>query len=312
MAILLLETLHPDAESRLKTAGEVIVAETPETALQAAARGDIQAILTRGKGKVTQQLIDACGETLMAVSRCGAGLDTIDVPAAQRSKLSIVYAPGKNADTTAEHTLMLMLSCARRLPHLNAEVKAGRWAVRNRYEGIELRGKTLGIVGLGAIGKRVGELANAFGMKVTYWSRNSGDWRFQRKELDDLLAESDVVSVHVALTADTKSLIDADRISIMKPGALLINTSRGAVLDQKAVAQSLASGHLGGFAADVLDGQPPADDDLLLQQDRAVLTPHAAGLTDKTYREVCLYCANNVLAVLDGSGADPHSLFQVS
>jgi phosphoglycerate dehydrogenase-like enzyme len=310
MPILLLESLHADAEALLAQHDTVVLAETPAQAMAAAEAGGVTGIVTRGRGRITNELMKACGDSLKAVCRAGAGLDTVDVPSATAMKLAVIYAPGKNAATTAEHTMMLMLASARKLALLSAHVKAGDWAVRATYEGIELNGKTLGIIGMGSIGSRVAALAQAFGMQVMYWSRSSRDVRFAFRELDVLLREADMVSLHIALNEQTKGMLGIRELSLMKPGALLINTARGALVDASALDAMLLEGRLGGYAADVMAQQPPDPNDPLLKHERVTLTPHVAGLTDRTYREVCVYCAQNVLAVIKGELPDAASMFQ--
>ncbi|MCS6847749.1 MAG: NAD(P)-dependent oxidoreductase [Anaerolineae bacterium] len=309
MSILLLETLHPDAEALLAQHHRVVLATDEAHALEIAQRDEVAAILTRGKGRITRALMQACGTSLKAVSRAGAGLDTVDLGAAKEMGIAVIFAPGLNAQTTAEHAVMLMMMAARKAAFLDAQVKAGNWAVRNRYEGIELNGKTLGVIGLGGIGVRVAQIGQALGMRVIYWSRRTRDARFAYRALDDLLREADVISLHVALNDETQGLIGARELALMKPGAILVNTARGALIDQRVLTQALCEGRLGAFAADVLAQQPPAPDDPLLRCERVTLTPHVAGLTDRTYREVCLFCARNVLAVLQGAPPDPRSLY---
>ncbi|MCS7055877.1 MAG: hypothetical protein NZM18_06865 [Thermoflexales bacterium] len=309
MSILLLETLHPEAEALLAQHDRVTLAADESHALDVARREAVAAIFTRGKGRITRALMQASGASLKAVSRAGAGLDTVDLDAAKELGVAVIFAPGLNAQTTAEHTVMLMMMAARKAAFLDAQVKAGRWSVRNGYEGIELNGKTLGVVGLGGIGTRVAQIGQALGMQVIYWSRRARDARFAYRALDQLLREADVISLHLALNDETRGLIGARELALMKPGAILVNTARGALIDQRALTQALSEGRIGAFAADVLAQQPPAPDDPLLRCERVTLTPHVAGLTDRTYREVCLFCARNVLAVLRGEPPDPRSLY---
>lgn len=309
MAILLLETLHPEAEALLARRDRVMLAAAEPQALEIARQSEVAAILTRGKGRITRALMQACGASLKAVSRAGAGLDTVDLDAARELGIAVIFAPGLNAQTTAEHAIMLMLMAARKAAYLDAQVKADNWHVRNDYAGIELNGKTLGVVGLGNIGARVAWIGQALGMQVIYWSRQKRDARFAYRALDNLLREADVISLHIALSEETRGLIGARELALMKPGAILVNTARGALIDQRALAQALCEGRLGAFAADVLTQQPPASDDPLLRCERVTLTPHVAGLTDRTYREVCLFCAQNVLAVLQGQPPDARSLY---
>lgn len=308
MTILLLETLHHEALALLAAFADVMLATTPEALDAAVAAGTIRAILTRGKGRVSAALLDRCPD-VQVVARCGVGLDNIDTAAVAARNVPLIYAPGSTTQAAAEHTLMLMLALARRLRPLARAVHAGNWAVRDGYQSQELAERTLGVIGLGAIGQRVAELGAALGMHVIYWSRSGRDPRFELRPLDRLLAEADVVSVHVALADDTQHLIGTPELALLKPGALLINTARGAVIDQAALLQALAENRLGGFAADVLEREPPAADDPLLHDDRVLLTPHTAALTDRTYREICVRTAANVLAVLRGEQPEAAAVF---
>jgi phosphoglycerate dehydrogenase-like enzyme len=310
MAILLLETIHADAHALLAAHGAVLLAETAEAALAVAHGGGVEGILTRGKGRITRELMQVCGSSLKAVCRCGAGVDTVDVMSAHELGLKVIYAPGINAATTAEHTLMLMMALMRKAYVLMREVKAGNWAVRNGYEGVELRGKTLGIVGMGNIGRQVAQRAQVFGMQTIFLGRTTITTNTTK---ETMLRESDVISLHLPLTEETRGWLGAHEFAQMKRGAYLINTSRGAVIDKAALKQALQDGTLAGFAGDVFDPQPPAGDDMdFVNNDRVILTPHVAGLTDKTYREVCLYCAENVLAVVRGGAAEEKAVFRAS
>jgi D-3-phosphoglycerate dehydrogenase len=296
MSILLLETLHADAETLLRSHAEVFnVGEAADAPFEPA---DVEAILTRGRGRVTRTLMERC-QKLRVVARCGVGLDNVDTAAAQALGKTVIYAPGTTTTAVAEHTLMLMLAAARRLRPVAEAVHQGNWAIRNGYEGIELAGKTLGIIGFGQIGRRVAELGRSLGMQVVVWSR-SGSGPYPALALDELLRTADVVSLHVALTPETRHLIGAEALQTMRPGALLINTARGAIIDEQALQDALREGRLGGFAADVLEEEPPAPDNTLLDHPHAIITPHIAALTETTYRRICVETAANVLAVLRG------------
>jgi len=297
--IALLEPLHPAAHALLETAGEVRLAAVPDEreAVRLAAGAD--AVLTRGRGPITAAAL-AAGARLRIVARCGVGLDNVDVAAASARGIPVVYAPGMTTATVAEHTLLLLLAAARRLPALDAVAKAGHWSARQDYQGRELGGKTLGVVGLGAIGRRVASLAVAFGMRVVAWSPHSRDDRYEFLELDDLLTRVDMVSLHLALVEGTRGLIDRRRLALMPPGAILVNTARGALVDEKAIAAALRTGRLGAYATDVLAREPPAPDTPLLSAPNAIVTPHSAGLTDRAYEAMCTGAAANVLRVLRG------------
>jgi phosphoglycerate dehydrogenase-like enzyme len=305
MSIMLLERLHEDAEALLSAYEQTIVAAEDGTGQYD--RGRVRAILTRGRGQVTDALMASC-PNLRVVARCGAGLDNIDLGAARSRGVEVVYAPGLTTTAVTEHTLLLMLAAARRLRPLANAVHQGNWAVRDGYTGMELAGRTLGVLGMGRIGRRVAELAQAIGMQVVGWSR-SGRGPGLMQALNEVLRSADVISLHVALTPETRGLIGRRELALMRPGAILINTARGALIDQAALRDALAAGRLAGFAADVLDGEPPDPHDALLADDRVLITPHSAALTDRTYREICVRTAANVLAVLRGQAPEPESLF---
>src|SRR5262249_39371068 len=171
-------------------------------------------------------------------------------------------------------------------------------------------GKTLGIVGLGRIGRRTAELAEALGLRVVTWSPRSRDERFPSVPLPELLATADAISLHLALTPETRGLIDREALAGVKPGALLINAARGALIDETALAEALVSGHLGGAGLDVLTQEPPPPDCPLLRLENVLITPHTAGLTDTAYRRMCVETVNQVLRILAGQEPDPDHLFR--
>lgn len=346
--ILLLESLHPEAEAALAAEGTLVRATDPN--LPPDELGEVRAIVTRGRGRIPADLIARC-PVLRVVGRAGAGLDNVDTAAAAARGIAVVFAPGANASTVAEHTLALMLDLARGITRTARAVAAGRWEERAHYRGDELAGRTLGVVGFGNIGQRVAALAGAFGMNVFVAQHTAaaleGDLPADpggprpapapapepepvlakapcrgvpereaperqapvRQALRELLGFVDVVTLHVPLTPATRGLIGRHEVASMKRGALLVNTARGALVDTVAVRDALASGHLGGFAADVLDVQPPDEADPLLARDDVVLTPHVASLTAATYRALCLSTARNVVRVLRGEAPEPRSLF---
>jgi D-3-phosphoglycerate dehydrogenase len=309
MTILLLETIHPEAQTLLESYDRVRLAPSADAVREAVEQEQVVAIVTRGRGRVPAGLIAAC-PALRAVARCGVGLDNIDSAAAAARGVAVIYAPGSTTSAVAEHTLMLMLAAARRLLASAMAVRADGWEFRNGYQGFDLAGRTLGIVGMGAIGERVAQLAEGLGMEVIYWSRRRRSPGDSYVELPELLATADVISLHVELTPETKHLIGERELALLKPGAILINTARGAVVDQQAVAAALHEGRLAAFAADVLEREPPAPDDALLDDDRVIITPHIAALTDVTYRTMCVRTAANLLAVLRGEQPEAASLYR--
>jgi phosphoglycerate dehydrogenase-like enzyme len=309
MTILLLETIHAEAQALLESYDRVRLASTADAVREAVEQEQVVAIVTRGRGEITAGLMAAC-PVLRAVARCGVGLDNIDSAAAAARGVAVIYAPGSTTHAVAEHTLMLMLAAARRLVAAAVAVRARGWEFRNGYQGYDLAGRTLGVVGMGAIGQRVAWMAEGLGMRVIYWSRRRRSPEHTYVELPELLASADVISLHVELTPETTHLISERELALVRPGAILINTSRGAVVDQGAVATALRAGRLGSFAADVLEREPPAPDEALLDDERVILTPHIAALTDVTYRAMCLRTAVNLLAVLRGEQPEAASLYR--
>lgn len=297
MTIVLLETIHPDAETLLSAHDQVILAESPADLGTRIPYSDIVAILTRGRGQIRRPLLEAC-PNLRVVARCGVGLDNIDVAVAQARGIAVERAPGSTTIAVAEHTLLLILALARRLDALTGAVRVGNWAVRNGYEGHDLYGKTLGIIGLGAIGERVATLATAFGMEVCYWNRTPKALPYQQVDLPILLQQADVVSIHCALAPETHHLLSEHELALLKPTALLINTARGAIIDPVALRAAIAVNRFAGFGADVLDQEPPDSTDPLLTHERVLITPHTSALTAETYRAMCIQTAQNVLTVL--------------
>jgi D-3-phosphoglycerate dehydrogenase len=209
---------------------------------------------------------------------------------------------------------MLMLALTRQLYSQVAAVKSDDWAIRTRVNADECAGKTLGIVGLGAIGCRVAELSAALGMEViahnrTNRNRAEGELSVRRLPFAELLAESDIVSLHVALNPETRGLVGRAELAAMKPGAFLVNAARGALVDVEALLEVLDSGRLAGYAADGVDPEPPDVGDRLIHHPRTIITPHSAALTASTYRRMCLRTVRNVLGYLTGSHYEAESVF---
>lgn len=241
---------------------------------------------------------------LRAVVRAGAGYDSVDVDAATRAGVSVSNLPGINANAVAEYTLALLLAQARRLVPVAAGVAAGGWP---RGGGVELRGRTLGLIGYGAVARAVVPLAQAFGMTVLCSSgvpagQREGSVRFV--QLDELLAASDFVSVHTALTPTTRSLLDAAALARMKPTAHLVNTARGAIVDEVALADAVRTGRLAGAALDVATTEPLPPDSPLRGVEGITVLSHLAGQTAEARRAAGLAGARELLGALDGR---PHS-----
>lgn len=301
--VLLLETIADEALALLEENANVFEGYTEGGLSEVLGRVEVHAVITRGKGQIDKRLMDACPD-LEVVARCGVGLDNVDVAEATARKIRVVNAPGSNAATIAEHTLALMLMLMRNLYQSVERVKQHDWNWRNQYAGDELNGKTLGILGMGNIGKRVAKLGEAFGMKVLYWSRTT-----QNLPMEELLKQSDVISLHLPLTQETNEIIGEAQLALMKPTAFLINTARGALINHAALLDALNTNTIAGFAADVLPDEPPVENLSIVQHPHALITPHTASLTAATYQRMCLLIVKNVLAILGGGAAELNSVY---
>ncbi|HAH38746.1 MAG TPA: phosphoglycerate dehydrogenase [Algoriphagus sp.] len=308
--ILLLETVAEEAMKILLDTKEfeTVLALDEKSLQEAIGNGNVSAIITRGKGQVRAELMDQLPQ-LQIIARCGVGLDNIDVEEATRRKIKVVNAPNSNANTIAEHTIALMLNLQRKLYSAFTMVKEGRWNDRGTYAGDELNGKTLGILGMGNIGKKVARIADALGMQVCYWSAEKEDVPYPMLSFEEVLKNSDVLSLHLPLTPQTSNLINAEAIGKMKEGALLINTARGPIIDQKALNDALESGKLGGFAADVLTEEPPSQNEPLISLPNTLITAHVGSLTKSTYTQMCVMTVNNTLSILKGMEPTKNCIF---
>jgi phosphoglycerate dehydrogenase-like enzyme len=306
--IVLLESVHPDALALLERADDVRVMANPIELDADLALDEVRAVLTRGRGRITAEMCHRL-PNLQVVGRCGAGLDNIDTVAARTSGVAVVHAPGRTTHAVSEHALLLMLAIARRVTVVNSAVKRGAWDIREGYEGFELRGKRLAVIGLGAIGRRVAEVGTTLGMNVAYWSRTSRHPDLPLLEFDALVSTADVIQICVALTPDTHGLISTEQFMRMKHGVLIVNTARAQVVDHAALLAAITSGIVGGYGTDVWDPEPPASDDPLLADERIVITPHVAGLTDVTYRAICVEPAAAAVAILTGERPDPTCVY---
>ncbi len=265
-----------------------------------------QGVLLR-PGYVTATLLDRLPD-LRVVAVHGAGVDQVDVEACGARGVLVTNAPGANADAVAELTIGLMLSLARRIPESAGRVRAERVWGAARHTGGELKGKTLGLIGLGQIGVRVGRIAQAFGMKVC-----AHDPALTRTEIRDrgaramtfdaLLAAAHFVSLHAPLTPETHHLIGRRAIANMKRGAFLVNAARGPLVDETALARALAGGRLGGAALDVLEGEPPDPASPIFEAPNIILTPHMAGSTTECLDTIARTAAADIARVLHGKRA---------
>lgn len=303
--ILIADPIAPEGLELLRSKAEAEVKRGLQPTELVEVIGDYDALIVRSETKVTSEVIQA-GKRLQVIARAGIGVDNIDLEAATSAGIAVVNAPTGNTVAAAEHTLALMLALARNVPEAHRSMKEGRWD-RSAFMGIEVRNKTLGIVGLGRVGSEVARRAQSFGMRLlAYDPFVAPDYArvlgVELLPLKKLLAQSDFVTLHTPLTDSTSHLIGAQELSLIKPGARLINVARGELVDESALLQALEDGKLAGVALDVFAQEPPGDTPLL-NHPKVVATPHLGASTEEAQREVAVETAEQVLMVLRGEPA---------
>ena len=274
------------AEARLRAIGDTTIftergANEEDELIRRIAGADVVVSL-RAYSRFTERVIDA-SPSLRLISIWGTGTDNVDLEACRARNVFVTNTPGVNANSVAEQTLALMLAVARQIPAMDRGTREGKWP---RAMLIQLEGKTLGVVGLGAIGSRVATLASAFGMSVLATAWRGDDGRAAAVgatsvDLETLLRESDFVSLHLRLNDETRGLLSRERLAMMKSSAFLVNTARGALVDRDALLDALENGHIAGAGLDVFHEEPVRADDRLLTLSNVVLTPHNAGTTEE-------------------------------
>lgn len=249
---------------------------------------------------ITGDILRACPD-LKVISRYGVGYDRVDRAAAAEAGIIVTNTPGVNAEAVGELAVAMMLSVARRVPYLDGQTRNGAWV---RSTGVELRGKTVGILGLGAIGKVVARCCAGLGMTVTAYDpyineAYCAEHGIESKSLDAVLADSDVISLHLPLTEETNHMIDAAAIAKMRDGAIVINTSRGGIVDEAAAAEALRSGKLGGLGLDAFEQEPPTGSPLF-DLPNVVVTPHTGAHTREATENMARMAVDNLIAELSG------------
>ncbi len=303
--VLVSDPIGPEGVSLLETGADVDVKTGMKPAELIDTVGGYDALVVRSETKVNREVIEA-GKNLQVIARAGIGVDNIDLDAATGAGIAVVNAPTGNTVAAAEHTLALMLALARNVPGAHQSLKSGEWK-RSSFMGIEVRDKTLGICGLGRVGTEVARRAQAFGMRLVGYdpfvapdyARRIG---VELLSLEDLLADSDFVTLHTPLTEGTRGMLGMRQVENIKPGARIINVARGELVDEAALLAGLESGRLGGVALDVFAKEPP-DPSPLLDHPKVIVTPHLGASTREAQREVAIEAAEQVLAVLKGEPA---------
>ena len=302
--VLLYEDMHPAGKEVLAAQADLVMATSLDEASLIEQVQDVDAIVIRANGAVTARLMDAAPK-LKVIGRHGVGVEAIDLQAAKARGIVVCNTPDANLESVAEQAVGFMLAVSKQIVRADKATRQGRWNVRYEYIGQELFGRTLGLVGMGRIGSRVAEICHlAFRMPVLYndviaYPALEEKLNAKKVSLEEVLKEADYVSLHVPLLPSTKGLIGKDQLAMMKQGAILINTARGAVVDEAALVEAIESGHLGGAGLDVFAVEPTPSDNPLFNLEKVVLSPHMAAHTDDALKAMSMV-AQDIIRVLEG------------
>ncbi len=300
--VFVCDAIAPEGLDLLSSRAEVVDATSWDRERLLGMIGEAEGVIIRSATTLDAEIIEAASK-LRVIARAGVGVDNIDLDAATRRGVTVVNTPTGNTIAAAEHTMAMMLAAVRHIPAADSALKSGRWAKRESI-GRQLYRKTLGIIGIGKIGQEVARRARAFEMTIVAHDPFVPEGRIRELgaeplALDELLERSDVVSLHAALNEDSRHMLAAPQFEAMKPGALLVNCARGALVDEDALLDALTSGHLGGAALDVFEGEPEPNPDLV-RLDSVVATPHVAASTHEAQALVAREAVEQVLDVLAG------------
>jgi len=300
--VLVCDPLHEEGIRKIKEKGfEVDVKPIISKEELERIVSDYDVLIVRSRTNITGEIIKRA-KHLKIIGRAGAGLDNIDVKSAEEANITVLNTAESAATSVAELTIGLILSLVRRIPEADRSMKEAKW-IKKDLEGRQLRGKTLGLIGFGNIGIKVAQIASGFGMVILIAKRTPPDRRLLESigarwvSLPVLLSESDIVSLHVPLTEQTRNMIGARELDLMKDGAFLVNTSRGAIIDEDALLEALQSGKLGGVALDVYESEPPTDLGLI-RLPNVVCTPHIGAQTEEAQRDAAVGIAEKIINLL--------------
>lgn len=302
--VLVIQPLHPDALSALEAREDItysiLTDFSEENLLRHAPEADV---ITIRDAKLPVSVIDSASR-LKAISRHGVGYDNIPIEYCTSKGIPVTVVGAVTADAVAEHAIFLMFASARCVISLDTAVRQGDFAIRGRITGQGLTGRTLLLIGFGRIGRRVGLLARAMGMRVIvydpYLTASLDDWAVRVELLTDGLAQADVLSLHLPLTPETHHMIGPRELSALRKGAIVVNVSRGGLIDEGALLRAVQSGHLHGAGLDVFETEPVPADSSILEELRIVVSPHFAALTDQALLAMSTMTVKNALDALDG------------
>ena len=296
--VFVADDVNNDKLAPLREAGFNVVKETKLAPEELALRiKDADGVIVRSATRITADLMDKA-EKLRVIGRAGVGVDNIDVKAATQRGIVVMNAPDGNTITTAEHTIALLVSIARNVPQAHAKLQAGIWDKKS-FVGVELNGKTLGVIGLGRIGKHVAKVAKGFGMKIFAFDpfvspEQAKDFGFELGSLDEVFANADFLTIHTPVTDETRNIIGAEAFAKMKPGVRLINCARGGLVDETALLEAIENGTVAGAALDVFSQEPLDENSPLLNNDKIITTPHLGASTTEAQEGVALTVAEQM------------------
>lgn len=305
-SVLVLDRVDPAGLAILGDLARVDARDAVDPAELLRIIGDYDALMVRSATKVTAAVI-AAGSRLKIIGRAGVGVDNIDVGAATKHGVIVVNSPEGNTVAAAEHALAMMFALARHVPSADGAMKRSEWK-RERFTGTELYNKTLGVFGLGKIGARVAKVANAVGMRVLgcdpfLTAERAHELGVEPVDFETMIAHSDFITLHVPKTPETAKLFNADTLARCKPGLRLINCARGGIIDEAALAEAIASGHVAGAALDVFEVEPLGESPLRALGEKVVLTPHLGASTEEAQIKVAVDVAEQIVSVLKGDSA---------
>lgn len=301
MRVLISDNISPKGIKILKDAGlEVDVKTGMKPEELKACIGEYNALVIRSATKVTSEIIDAA-TNLKVIGRAGSGLDNVDKVAATKKGIVVMNTPGGNTITTAEHTIALLFALARKIPQATASMKSGKWE-KKKFMGVELFGKTLGVIGIGNIGSQVAKRAQGLQMNVIAYDPFLSEDKaktmgVEKVSLEELFRRSDFITIHTPITQETKNMINKETIKIMKEGVRIINCARGGIINEKDLYNALIEGKIGGAALDVFEKEPP-ENNPLLKLDNVVSTPHLGASTEEAQENVAIAVAEQVVDYL--------------
>lgn len=303
MKVLIADAINEKGIENLKEVADVVVdtSITPEELLETI--NEYDAIVVRSRTKVTKEIIENA-DNLKIIARAGVGVDNIDLDAATEKGVMVVNSPESTSITVAEHTMGLLLTLARKLSIADKSVKEGKWE-KKKFMGVELRNKTLGVIGMGRIGSQVVNRCKAFEMDaIVYDPYLPADVAKQMgvtlTDLETVLKNADFITIHVPLTPETKHLISDYEFEIMKDTGFIVNCARGGIIDEEALYKALSENKIGGAALDVYEEEPPAEDSKLFELDNIVLTPHIAASTQEAQRDAAIIVADEIIELANG------------